>query len=289
MDLVELFCSVDDFCQSFQPEWEQKLLSSGVRKRRRSSGLSLSEVMTILIHFHQSHYRNFKHYYLMMYEQRLLHFPGMPKYAHFVSLMPGTIIPLLAYLNTRKGEVTGISFVDSTPLQVCGNKRMNRNKVFQGIAKKGKSSIGWFFGFKLHLIVNEKGDLLACHLTSGEVDDRKPLWNICSTLYGKLFGDKGYISKKLFEFLWEQGVQLITNIRKNMKNTLIPIEDKLMLRKRSLIETINDQLKNISHIEHSRHRSPHNFIVNLLAGLIAYTHQPKKPRITPMNQIFAIA
>jgi hypothetical protein len=169
--------------------------------------------------------------------------------------------------------------VDSTPLVVCHNRRIKRHKVFDGLAERGKTSMGWFFGFKLHLIINDRGEILAVHLTPGNVDDRAPVPLMTKDLFGKLFADKGYISQKLFEQLFPQGVHLITGIRKNMKNRLMPLQDKLLLRKRSIIETINDQLKNISQIEHTRHRSFYNFMVNLLAGLVAYCHQPKKPNL----------
>ena len=139
--------------------------------------------------------------------------------------------------------------------------------------------MGWFYGFKLHLIVNERGELLTFRLTPGNVDDRHPVPRLVRELFGKLFGDKGYLSQSLFEMLFESGIELITNVRKNMNNRLMPLTDKLLLRKRAIIETINDQLKNISQIEHTRHRSVANFLVNLVAGLIAYCHQPKKPSL----------
>ena len=148
--------------------------------------------------------------------------------------------------------------------------------------------MGWFFGFKLHLIVNDKGEILAFYLSPGDTDDRVPLPKLTKDLLGKLFGDRGYISQKYFEKLMKQGLQLITNIRSNMKNKFIPFLDKLLLRKRFIIETINDQLKNISQIEHSRHRSPANFLVNIISGLIAYVHKPKKPSLSISRQELAL-
>jgi hypothetical protein len=285
MSLLELFIDVDDFLQVFLPMWMEQLLASGNVQRCRETQLSMSEIMTIVIHFHQSSYRNFKAYYLG-HVQKYLHteFPDLVSYNRFVELMPRTVIPLLAYMRTRKGACTGISFVDSTPLKACHNLRIKRHKVFTGLADRGKTSMGWFFGFKLHLVVNELGEILAFQLTSGNVDDRKPVPKMSEALFGKLFGDRGYISKDLFFELYERGLMLITSLRKNMKNKLMCLDDKLLLRKRSIIETINDQLKNISQIEHSRHRSFPNFIVNLLAGLIAYTFQPKKPAIKFSHQ-----
>jgi hypothetical protein len=280
--LVELFCHVDDFCKGFQPVWHQQMLSSGARQRQRDRRLSLSEIMTILIHFHQSHYRHFKAYY-SEYVLPRLHgaFPGLVSYQRFVEFIPSTVIPLCVYLHKRcLGRCTGISFVDSTALRVCHNRRIAQHKVFAGLAERGKTSTGWFFGFKVHLLFSDRGDLLSMALTPGNVDDRKPLPRLVRRLFGKLFGDKGYISQPLFEQLLQTfGIQLITKLKKNMKNRLMPLADKLLLRKRAIAETIIDQLKNISQIEHSRHRSPMNFLANLFCGLIAYCHQPKKPSL----------
>jgi hypothetical protein len=285
MSLLSLFCDVDDFWLAFQPYWYGVMLASGGKQRFRVPRLSPSEIMTILIHFHQSHYRNFKAYYtkhVMTYLRS--EFPELVSYNRFVELMPTVIIPLLAYLQHCQGTCSGISFVDSTSIKVCHNKRIVRHKVFAGLAERGKTSMGWFYGFKLHLIVSDQGELLACQLTPGNVDDRKPLPDMANTLWGKLFGDKGYISQALFEQLFSDGLELITSVRKNMKNRLMALSDKLLLRKRFIIETINDQLKNISQIEHTRHRSVANFLVNLFCGLIAYCHQPKKPSLNLPDQ-----
>ena len=177
------------------------------------------------------------------------------------------------------GTCTDISFIDSTPIVVCHNLRIKQHKVFAGLVQRFKSSTGWYFGFKLHLVVNEHGEILAFQLTPGNIDDRKSVPFLMKDMFGKIFADKGYLSKKLFEELLKDDIQLITGIRRNMKNYLMPLADKLLLRRRSIIETINDQLKNISQIEHSRHRSFTNFLINLLAGLLAYCFQPKKPSL----------
>jgi hypothetical protein len=285
MSLLELFCHVDDFCQPFEPQWQRQLLQHGVIKRMRTPQLATSEIMTIIIHFHQSGYRNFKTYYTEHVQVHLRReFPGLVAYNRFVELMPRVLIPLLAYFEQCKGACTGIAFVDSTPLAVCHNRRIARHKVFEGLAARGKTSLGWFFGFKLHLVVNDRGDLLAFRLTPGNVDDRKPVPKMVKRLFGKLFGDRGYLSQPLFKALFEQGLELLTSVRKNMKNPLLPLADKLLLRKRAIIETINDQLKNISQVEHTRHRSVAHFFVNVVAGLIAYCHQPKKPSLNLSRQ-----
>lgn len=141
--------------------------------------------------------------------------------------------------------------------------------------------MGWFYGFKLHIVINDKGEILNFAITQANVDDREPLKNegFLKAVFGKLFADKGYISEKLTNILFVSDVHLITSIRNNMKNSLMTMNDKIMLRKRSVIETVNDELKNICQIEHSRHRSFINFAANLIAGLIAYSFLPKKPAI----------
>jgi len=281
MSRLQIFCDIDDFCLWFVPVWESRMLPpADGHVRRRDGQLSLSEIMTILILFHRSNYRTFKHFY-NEYVLVVLHdeFPGLVTYARFVALIPSTLVPLCAYLQQRKGAVTGIAFIDSTPLKVCHNRRIPSHKVFQEVARRGKCSIGWFYGFKVHLIVNDQGELLAVNITPGNVDDRVPVPDMTKGLYGKLFGDRGYISQKLFDQLYARGLQLVTKLKKKMKNRLMPVIDQLLLRKRAIIEAVNDQLKNISQIEHTRHRSVPNAMVNVLAGIIAYTYQDKLPSL----------
>ena len=280
MDIVTIFCDIDDFCQSLLAREHPQLPAHSGSKKRRASSLSLSEVMTILVWFHASHYRTFKHYYLdSVLSGKRAEFPGLPSYTRFVELIPLTLLPLCAYLQTRKGQPTGIQFIDSLPIRVCHNRRIPSHKVFAGLAQRGKGSMGWFYGFKLHLIINERGEVLGLTLTPGNTDDRRPVVKLVRQLWGKLFGDRGYIGQELFEQLWTGGLQLITKLKRKMKNKLMPVLDKLLLRKRALIECVNDQLKNISQIEHTRHRSAANGIINMLAAVAAYTFQPKKPAL----------
>jgi hypothetical protein len=284
MSLLELFCEVDDFTLIFFDWLQQRGLGAGRSSRGRKARLSMSEVMTIIVYFHQSHYRDFKAYYIQHVQKHLQReFPDMVSYNRFLELMPGALLPLCVCLHTRLGQQSGLAFIDSTPLPVCHNKRIRRHRTFAGLARRGKSSMGWFYGFKLHLVVNEQGEILAFCLTPANVDDRDPVPTIARQLWGKLVGDRGYIGQELFEKLLEQNLKLITPIRKNMKNRLMPLLDRVLTRKRSLIETINDQLKNISQIAHTRHRSVCNFAVNLLVGLAAYTWQDKKPSLNLSN------
>ena len=238
--------------------------------------------MTILIAFHQSHYRDFKAFYCEhVLKNWRAEFPGLVSYSRFVEYVPSVLVPLLMYLRTCcLGSCTGISFVDSTSLDVCRNQRIHNHKVFDGLAARGKTSMGWFFGFKLHLVINDRGEILQFCLAPGNIDDREPVPQLAKKLFGKLFGDKGYISKKLAQTLRELfDVQLVTKLRSTMKNQLMLLSDRLLLRKRATVELVIDQLKNISQIEHSRHRSFSNFIVNVLCGLIAYCRKPSKPSL----------
>jgi transposase len=289
MSLLEMFCEIDDFWKKFRPAWQQKLLLSGAQRRERATRLTMSEIMTIIILFHQSNYRTFKQFYLHHVCQHLHEaFPNLVSYNRFVELQSRALVPLAAYLHLRFGQSRGIAFIDAMSLAVCHNRRIHSHRVFAGIAARGKTSTGWFYGFKVHLVVNDQGELLAVVLTPGNVDDRKPVEQLTHNLIGKLFGDKGYISNALFDQLFARGLQLITTLKRNMKPRVMPLMDRLFLRKRALIESVNDQLKNISQIEHSRHRSFKNFFVNFLAALIAYTHQPKKPSLKFENHEMAL-
>ena len=284
LDFTKLFVDVDDCWKSFQKIYNKHLLEDGTRRRNRKCNLSISEIMTVIIGFQTSGFRTFKAYYQYVLKHHRCDFPDLVSYDRFVYLIPRAIIPLLVYLHVCGiDKPTGISFIDSTSLKVCHNKRISRNRVFDGIAQIGRTTMGWFFGFKLHLIINELGGLLGFRLTAGNVDDRYVVEKMADGIFGKLFGDKGYISQSLFEKLLAKGIKLVTGLRANMKNRLMELEEKILLRKRSLIETVNDTLKNVCQIEHSRHRSPFSFLAHLIAGLIAYTRLPKKPSLKIEN------
>ena len=280
MDILTLFFDIDEFCGWFEPAWKQHLLSGETGSRNRGRTLSLSEVMTIMVLFHSSGYRTFKQFYTEFVRLYLRsEFPHLVGYTRFVEFERDALIPLAAYLQTRGGSCTGISFVDSTPIAVCENLRIPRHKQFADLAGRGKTSVGWFYGFKLHVTVSDCGELLSWLITPGNVDDRKPVPHLAKKLWGKLFGDKGYISNALELVLAKNKLELVTNVRKNMKPKEISAVDRILLRKRVIIETVFDQLKNISQIEHTRHRSFWNFLVNLVSGLIAYTWREKKPSL----------
>lgn len=234
--ITEIFCLVDEFCQEFDRTTRPFLLGN---PPKRPPKMSTAEIITISMMFHLSGFRCFKHFYIHYVQKHLQReFPNTVSYNRFTELMQGSLLPMTMFAKTCcLGSCTGISFVDSTPIRVCKNKRIKRNKVFKDLAKTGKSTMGWFYGFKLHIIINDRGEILSFAVTQANVDDREPLKNegFLKNIFGKLFGDKGYISEKLRQLLFVDGIQLITGIRNNMKNCLMTMGDKILLRKRSVI------------------------------------------------------
>ena len=278
--VIELFCMADDFCKFFDAMTAKYTFKpSAKHKYHRDSTMSKAEIMLIMILFHDSGYRCLKHFYQEKICKQMRHFfPKVVSYNRFVELEKDVAIPLAIFIKkVLLDKCTGISFVDSTPLRVCKNQRIHIHKTFKGIAQRGKCSMGWFFGFKLHLIINDKGE----NFTPGNVDDREPLeqGKFLKNIKGKLCADKVYIGQALFENLFLNGIQLVTKVKNNMRNSLMSIADRILLRKRALIETANDELKNIAQIEYSRHRSFSNVIANSLSAIAAYCFFEKKPAI----------
>ncbi len=289
--VTEFYVKLDDFCKEFASQLENhpQIEDFRVKRRNRKGKLSDSEMMSIYLLFHFGQFTNFKHFYNQYVRIHLADlFPDLISYERFNARQERILLPLMLFLKYRGlGKSRGINYIDSTLLKVCHIKREKQHKVFKGIAEKGKSTMGWFYGFKLHLIINDKGELLSFYLTKGNVDDRNidVMSSMTQDIFGKLFGDRGYISQALAELLFQDGIQLITKIRKNMKKQNLSDVDAILLRKRALVESVNDELKNICKVEHTRHRSVKGFLVNLIAGLTAYCFFPKKPslNITPIK------
>jgi len=277
---TELYFEISEFMKTFGTLFNAKLI--GIRRQRPFCRMSVCEIMTVLIGFQIIGGRNFKQYYkdiVLQFHRR--EFPSSVSYSRFCEVAPVALIPMMLFLKFRMEMSlhTMIYVIDSTPLSVCINLRIRHHKVFRETAERGKTSTGWFYGFKLHLVINHPGELMSVHITAGNTDDRKPVRDMVKHLKGKLFGDKGYISAKLAEYLAGQGLQLITTLRKNMKKQDIAYADRILLRKRAVIESVNDLLKNFFQAEHSRHRSVYGFITNLFSALTAYTFYPKKPHM----------
>ena len=292
LKLIEIFCNCDDFCKNFEGEIASKLIPQTANsfKPKVPCGLAISEMMAIEIFYHLQGSKCFKYYYNNFVEAHLKeYFPGVPSYNRFVQLKPRLLLYLFCFiLACRLGASTGIYYVDSSKLSVCHNLRIRQHRVFGGLSQRGKTSTGWFFGLKLHLVTNQFGEIVSFFITPGNVaDNNLPLGvKLCKNLCGKLFGDKGYISKKLTDALALQELFLITKVKKNMKNKLMLLQDKMWLRSRGMIESVIDLLKNICDIEHSRHRSPINAMVNLLGGLSAYSFLDQKPSVKNKNKRF---
>lgn len=279
IDYDTLFCFVDDFCKGFEPWYKRQLILDGTAKRNRDSHLNLAETLTILIAYHQSGMACFKYFYLDLLNSHKKLFPNLVHYARFIKLIKRAFPALVCLLKSLEGEITEYLFIDSTPMAVCHNLRERKHKTFKVLAAKGKTSTGWFFGFKLHMIFNTKGEIVRLTITPGNVNDRKPVPQMVQGLTGKLIGDKGYLSKNLFQHLFDQGVTLITKIRKNMKNCLMEMADKLMLMRRSFVETIFSSMKSLDTLIHHRHRCPINAFTHLFAGLVNYQIRLDKPSL----------
>ena len=284
MSIVSLFCEIHDFFLMYEAHIATHCLpkKTGSERRGRRRKLHASEVMTILIAFHESNYRTLKHFYekhVCVYWHS--EFPDLVSYSRFVQLQQEVLGLLTLYLYSRLGVCSGISFVDSTPMPVCHNRRISRHRVFKGTAERAKNSMGWFYGFKLHLVISDTGALLSFCFTPANTDDRHPVAALVSAgIFGNLYADRGYISKDLRELLSQQGdLNLVYKVRKNMKPLPLSDADKVLLKKRVLIESVIKELKTQTQLSHTRHRSLINFQVNAIAALISYTHLLKKPTL----------
>jgi hypothetical protein len=280
-DITHLFCFVDDFAKDLESTLSAYQICNNktFRKPTRQPELSIGEIMTIILLFPDSPCRNFKFFYQSYLQMHKDEFPRIPTYERFVALMPRVLPMLVILLYSLFAPNTGINFIDATGLAVCHPKRISRNKVFKGLAALGKTTKGWFFGFKLHIIINENGALRRIKITPGNVDDRKVVNQMTKNMTGLLFGDKGYISKELFLNLYRRGLKFVTGIKKNMQKNLMLLHEKTLLRKRSIVETVFDYLKNKFQIEHNRHRSPQNMLIHVISTLIVYQLKPSKPSI----------
>lgn len=275
--LVSIFCEIDDFCKELEKNIsESPLIGQNKGKRGPACCLSISEIMSIQILFQMVGYRNFKTFYTgFMQTYWKQYFPNLPSYQRFVEIMNRALFALTIFTQSKSGKKTGIYYIDGSCLPVCHLKRSKRNRVFKEIAQYGRTSVGWFFGLKVHLVINNLGELMAFKITRGSVSDSSVAGSLLSSFEGLAFGDKGYIGKKLFDELFKNGLKLITRKRKNMKEKLSLSEyEKQLLNQRNLIETVFDCLKHKYHIWHTRHRSIINAMTNLIAALAAYTIEP---------------
>ena len=282
-DITALFCFVDTFVQAAQSYIHANQLEERSRRKpTRTCSMTLSEILTVLLMYHQSGCKNFEYFYKLYMPLYLGEFRCLLSYTRFIEIKSRALPYLIGLLQWyfTQSTPTGIAYIDSTSLAVCHNKRTPMHKVFRAVAALGKSSKGWFFGLKLHLVINEQGELMNLKFTRGNTDDRTPVPELTEHLQGLLFGDKGYIQQTLTESLITRGLRLITGIKKNMTPKLMSLFEKILLKKRSVIESVFDVLKNHFDLEHTRHRSIPNALVHLLSTLIAYCMKRNKPSIT---------
>lgn len=282
--LSEVFVETDDLYKSFYT-WACTYAPSCVFTSKRPFKLSPAEIATITIGYHVSGYKCFEYYYKECIKKQYLHcFPTAPSYKRFVSLIIWVLPLLLLLLLHKCGQSvrTGHYFIDSKKLEVCRLLREKSHKVFEGFASKGKSSTGWFFGLKLHVVINHLGQIVTFLITPGSVADNNHgvLTNLLSCLVGKCGGDRGY-QTTLFSAFLEQGLHLVVRPKKNMKSKSIPAlpADMRFLRQRAVIESTYDILGTICDVEHSRHRNPRHGLANVFAALIAYQYLPIKPHV----------
>jgi hypothetical protein len=282
-DLTYIFCEIDDFCKDFEKYFGKRMLSCGNQIRKREMRMTLAEVMTISIYYHESGFMTFKDYYE---KQVLMHMSKdfkLVSYNRFIELRKMAMLPLLVFLVARKmANCTGISYIDSFSLKVCHIKRESGHKVMRGIAKKGKTSIGWFYGLKLHAVINHKGEIVSFTISPGNVADNNTnvIYSLTKDLFGKLFGDKGYLLRKeVREKLAENDLSIFTKGKKKMSVKPMLQIDKELLQKRGVIESVGDILKNHLQLEHARHRSFWGYFTHLFSSLIAYQMREKKPSI----------
>ena len=293
MDIVELYVIIDDFCKKFMPRYIKLLKLKGIKTRNRQHMLSMSEILTIIIMFTQSGYKCFKWFYINEINgEYKTYFQPLPSYNRFTELMPRSLPVLfrfLKYVIYHARLESDLEYIDSTKIPVCNNKRMYSHKVFKGIANIGKSSMGWFFGFKLHFTCDTQGNITNLVVTNANTDDRQPVVELTKGFFGKIFGDKGYISKELSETLAKFGITLITPSKKNMKSRLFPacLIDIIYSKKRSLIESVINILKNKLQLCHTR--SIANFMVHMASTLLGYQLLCKKPKLNLTNANFFIA
>jgi hypothetical protein len=287
--LYQVFIDVDDFMLAYTRYAKNQICSSQKQKPGPKSSLHPSEIISILIFYHYSGYKCFQYYYEYMVTKELRsYFPNIVSYTQFLGYIKDIGEPLYLFNQCRcaQSDRTGIYFADSKKLPVCDNRRIPSNRVFKDVAGRGKSSTGWFYGLKMHLVINNLGEIVQFLITPANFADNNKtvLEQLLVNLNGKCFADKGYLTK-FFDHFFHKGIQIITKIRNNMKNTLMLLNDKYWLKKRAIIESVNDLLMSVFDVDHTRHRNPWNAIIHALAGIAAYSYYPKKPSVFIRHEI----
>lgn len=283
MMLYRLFIFADDACQALEnyvkTHWLEK--ENSPQKKTKRPALRESEIITILVYYHYSGYKNFEYYYKQFVLTDLeSYFPKAPSYSHFLTLESrvGILLAILMQTLCKKATKTNIYYIDSKKIPVCDNLRIHSHQVFKGLAARGKSSTGWFYGFKVHLVINNWGEIVSFQLSAANQSDNHVdiLTHLLSHLQGICVGDKGYLTQLWAKF-YEDGLKIVHKIRNNMKNKLLSVSEKYYLVKRGVIESVNDILASVFDLTHTRHRKAENAFCHILSCLIAYQFYPDKP------------
>lgn len=292
--LTEIYYEVDEFNKLYLGKIADYITHIDWYPKRKIGCMSMSEIMTILIYYHYSHYKNFKHYYEQYVRKDLKKdFPVSVGYDRFIWYIPMAFLPMLCFHIFRcKASIrTDIYFIDSTKIVACHPKRVHQNEVFKGFASWGKTSTGWFYGIKIHLIINNLGEVMQTYFTTGSTSDTnvKVLFSLLKGLKGWVFGDKGYLmNKEKLDFAECDGaLDFFVKPRNNTKKKKlkpIPDEAKKMAKKRPIIETVIGLQKNVLDLEHTRHRSISNAFTHMLAAMCAYSFYQRKPKVSIPTQ-----
>lgn len=271
LDLTTLFCTIDDFFLKFEPVYYQFLKQQKTCSRVRCASLNISEIVFIVIWYKCSHFTNFKAFFTSLNNHHRSLFQGIPCYERMIYLIKRHHLALHAlHFYLMKGCEQPYLWIDSTSLPVCKNQRIQRHKALIQIATRGKSSMGWFFGCKLHVIMNASGHLVSTALSNGHTADIKMVEQLVSGFKAKLYADRGYISSKLKSQLRQQHIDLITYHRKNMQALQLDQDDEYHLKQRNKIETLFSLLKGSYHLVTSKARSLTGYLAGIYASLCAY-------------------
>jgi len=271
--LYHIFDRIDDLLKAMSISLRRKLLADLKPKGGRPSGLSLPAILTLGIFRFATGVKDVKHYHRKLVSSYSQELGRIPNYGNFNALMnqatPYVIFLLEWICYSNKSTSNGAYFLDATSLKVCENKRIFDHKVCEDIAQRGKSSMGWFFGFKLHVVCDSLGRLVSLLITPGNTDDRKFVLKLLKGLKGLCVADAGYVSKKLMHELYEQGLLLLTDVRNSMKR-LMSEAQHAVLKLRQRIEGIFSCLKHRLKAEASIARSPLGYVSRCLYACLTF-------------------
>ena len=285
-NIVEVYCFVDNFVKMI----ESKSLKSPAG---RKSMLTKTDYITLTIFKQEYGLKTTKQLYEFVQEYMQKDFSPLPSYQQFNEGIKSTFsyFVMIAWLLTRLTRKKDAKYhiVDSSPLPVCNNQYRFQAKLFKGLARSGKNMNGWYWGFKLHLIINHDMEIESIKISDGSTSDIDALeGDFIDGIRGWLVGDKGYIGQKKAQELAAQGIKLITRTRKNMRKVpALPIHNYL-LSKRQAVESTFSYLKYRLSVLSSYARSVEGFFVNVFSAIVTYSLNLKKKGKLPCIDEFSM-